>query len=406
MTTLAEPTGTPPTADQERRPPDSADIRRKVRDFVTGNLLGRPDNLDNLSPAPLPIYDIFRDTGLANWWLPERHGGLNVSLEDSVDLVSELAYGDAGVAFTLFVPILSSTLLALYGSAELQRSYLRPMARTGGFCAILGSEQAAGSELDRMDTTVTRDGSHLIVDGDKYFASNADFADFLVVIAVRADNPLVHLAVVVPRDTPGIHIRKRWGMNGLRSSATYQVTLENCRVPAANALDGPGLSLLEVGLNATRTLIATTAIGISRRIRDISIEYAKAKSLRGSTLFDHPGFAGKIGQMEMQIEVMRNQCLTAAREFDTILNGPDAAGEFLRRGTFRSALSAKMFCGQVGWDIAGVGSQMFGGLGFTDELIIGKLVRDIRYVSIVEGGDDVTRELIFRRYASPAFKRI
>ena len=139
-----------------------------------------------------------------------------------------------------------------------------------------------------------------------------------------ADNPSGHAAVVVPRDTPGVRIVKRWDVLGLRASGTYQVALDDVRVPVGNALTGPGLRILEVGLNASRLLIASTAIGISRRIRDLAIDYAKTKPLRGSTLLNNAVFAAKMGQMEMEIGVMRNQCAAAGRDFDSIMSGPSA----------------------------------------------------------------------------------
>jgi len=107
----------------------------------------------------------------------------------------------------------------------------------------------------------------------------------------------------------------------------------------------------------------------------------------------------------MQIDVMANQCLAAAREYDAIATRPDAGEEFLRVGTLKSALTTKMFCGQTGWQIASVASEMFGGLGYTQESPVGKLLRDVRYVSIVEGGDDVLRDLVYSRYVVPVSKR-
>ena len=71
----------------------------------------------------------------------------------------------------------------------------------------------------------------------------------------------------------------------------------------------------------------------------------------------------------------------------------------------KSALTTKMFCGQTGWQIASVASEMFGGVGYTESSIAGKLMRDMRYVSIVEGGDDVLRDLVFTRYVVPVGKR-
>ena len=178
------------------------------------------------------------------------------------------------------------------------------------------------------------------------------------------------------------------------------------RVPAENALRGHGLRLLETGLNASRILIGATGLGIARRIRDECMAYAKTKTVRGAALTTAPVFAAKLGQMEMQIDVMRNQCRAAAAEYDAVLAGPDPAAEFLRRGSLRSALTCKMFCGQAGWSIATMGSEMFGGLGFTGEHVIGKLVRDMRFVSLVEGGDDVLRDLVYSRYVVPVSRRI
>ncbi|MEU9523780.1 acyl-CoA dehydrogenase family protein [Streptomyces sp. NPDC048224] len=376
-----------------------------LRQFVKDELDSESQQLDTLSEKPARLYEAFGATGLANWWLPEELGGRGFSLEDGVEIVNELAYGDAGVAFGLLVSILGSSVVQLYGSDDLKARFLAPMAAGGGFCAALGSEREAGSELNRIETVAARSGSDLVLNGEKFFATNADFADFLLVVAKSADDPDEYLAVVVPRDAPGIEIVKRWDVIGLRASHTYAVRLDGCRVPAANRLPGSGLRLLETGLNASRTLIAATAIGIARRIRDHCMTYAKGKRFRGGTLLESPVLAQKLGQMEMQIDVMKSHCRRAAREYDEIMAGPDAAKVFSRNGTLKSALTAKVFCGQAGWSIASAGSEMFGGLGYTAELPIGKLLRDMRYVSLVEGGDDVLRELLFSRYVVPVSRR-
>jgi alkylation response protein AidB-like acyl-CoA dehydrogenase len=328
-----------------------------------------------------------------------------MGLEESVRIAAELAYGDAGVAFTLFIPVLTTSMVSWYGGEELRAKYLGAMAADGGFCATLGSEHAAGSELARMTTTARREGDTIVLNGQKAFSTNTDFGQFLVVIARAEDDPAGFLAALVPRDTPGVTVDKRWEVIGLRSSATYQVTLTGCRVPAAHVLRGNGLRLLEIGLNASRILIATTALGIARRLRDLCLDYSKTKLVKGAPLANNAVFAGKLGQVEMLIDVMANQCLAAAREYDAIAARPDAAEEFLRVGTLKSALTTKMFCGQAGWQIASTASELFGGLGYTQESPVGKLLRDVRYVSIVEGGDDVLRDLVYNRYVVPVSKR-
>ncbi|MFF6814998.1 acyl-CoA dehydrogenase family protein [Streptomyces sp. NPDC012403] len=378
---------------------------KAVRTFVKECLEGRHAELDALDDKPSDVYDRFRETGLANWWLPEELGGRGLTLEDGVEIVNEISYGDAGVAFTLFISVLGTSIVQLYGSEELKARHLAPMAARGSFCATLGSERAAGSELAKIETVVATEGDELVVTGEKFFSTNTDFADFLVVIARSAEDPEAYHAVLIPRDTPGVEVVKRWDVIGLRASHTYQVSLNGCRVPAANRLDGSGLRLLEIGLNASRILIAATAIGVARRIRDHCMTYAKNKPFRDGVLMESPVFAQRLGQMEMQIDVMKSHCLRAARDYDAIMTNPGAAALFHRQGTLKSALTAKMFCGQAGWEVAGAGSELFGGLGYTHELPIGKLMRDIRYVSLVEGGEDVLRELLFSRYVIPVPRR-
>nr|WP_242440899.1 acyl-CoA dehydrogenase [Streptomyces sp. CB02923] len=323
-------------------------------------------------------------------------------------MVSALAYGDAGVAFSLFLPILPTCMIALYGSPELRARHLGRLVEENAFASTLGSEHDAGSELARISTTVRRDGDTLVLDGRKAFSTNTDFARFLLVLARSAEDPDDYLAVLVPRETPGIRVEKRWDVIGVRASATYEVTLASCRVPAGNALKGNGLRLLENGLNTSRILIGTTAVGVARRIRHLCMDYAAEKQVKGAPLTDNAVFASRLGQFEMQIEVMNQQCLAAARSWDSLASRPDASEELYRLGTLKSALVTKMFCGRTGWDIAStasIASEMFGGLGYTHDSPIGKLMRDIRYVSLVEGGDDVLRELVYNRYVVPVSKR-
>jgi len=379
---------------------------RVVQRFVRDELIGREQELDSLAEMPLPVYARFAaDTGLMNWWLPKEQGGLGFGLEEGVRIVNALSYGDAGVAFTLFIPVLTTSMVSLYGSEEVKERYLAGLVAGKGFAATLGSEHEAGSELARIATTARRDGAELVLDGVKAYSTNTDFAQFLVVVARSAEQPDDYLAVVVPRDTAGVEVRKRWEVVGLRSSGTYEVALSGVRVPVGNRLRGNGLRLLEVGLNASRILIASTALGIARRARDLCMDYARTKQVKGAPLVSNAVFAGRLGQIEMLIDVMTNQCLAAARDYDAITARPDAAEEFLRQGTMRAAMTTKMFCGQTGWQILSTTSEMFGGLGYTHDTLIQKLLRDVRYVSIVEGGDDVLRELLYSRHVVPASKR-
>ncbi|WP_340539818.1 acyl-CoA dehydrogenase family protein [Nocardioides sp. GXZ039] len=378
---------------------------KEARDYARRELAGHERLLDSLPEAPLDVHRRFSETGLANWWLPKDVGGPGHSLEDGVRIVAEIAHADAGSAFTLFIPILTTSMVQWYAEPEVRERYLGRLAREHGAASTLGSEHEAGSELARISCTARREGGEWVVSGDKAFSTNTAFADFVVVIARAPDEPAGYVALLVPRETPGLVVEKRWDVIGLRSSATYQVALSGCRVPADHALRGSGLRLLEVGLNASRILIAATALGIARRARDLCLDYARTKQVKGAPLATNAVFASRLGQFEMQIDVMATQCLAAAREYDAICAGDDPAGDFMRLGCLKSAITTKMFCGQVGFQLVAQASEMLGGIGYTHDSAVGKLLRDVRFVSIVEGGDDVLRDLVYSRFVVPVSKR-
>ncbi|MFS8067992.1 MAG: acyl-CoA dehydrogenase family protein, partial [Byssovorax sp.] len=277
----------------------SSAIVEKVKQFVKTRVMGNEKHFDSLPSPPLRAYTEFQDLGLANWWIPRAYGGRGVSLEESVEIVEELAYGDAGVAFTLFIAIIGSTAVALFGTAAQKERFLRPMAESGVTSATLGSERAAGSELLNLATTVRRSGDGYLLNGQKFFSTNAGFADFWMVIAKTPDEPAGWKALLLPRlkatPTPGVKIERRWPAIGVRGSASYEVSFQDCRVPLDAALEPNGVRVLEVGLNPSRTLIAASAIGVARRIRDLCLEYARDKTLKDGLLLHNAVFAAKIG---------------------------------------------------------------------------------------------------------------
>ncbi|XXY55250.1 acyl-CoA dehydrogenase family protein [Sorangium sp. So ce269] len=376
-------------------------FREHVQTFIDEQVVGREQELDAPDEIPHAIYETFRAKNLANWWIPRAYGGHGLSLEESVDVVIDLAYADAGLAFAFFLPILSSTPIQLYGSESQRRTYLTEMARSGTFGATMASERVAGSELIRLGTVAEKAEGGFRLTGEKFFSTNAALADYFIVYAAMSGDSARFAAFVVAGNSEGVEILRRWPTVGVRAAGTYELALRDCS--AGPPLPGNGLRILEVGLNASRTLMAASAVGIGRRIRDVCLEYARGKEVKGKPLLENDVFGAKIGQMQAELEAMASLCRAAARDFDEVMQRPDAPEAFLHIGSLKSVLVAKMMCGQLGGRIAGVGAEALGGLGYTEESLLGKLVRDMRYVAIVEAGEDVLRDLLYVRHTLPAF---
>ena len=144
-------------------------LRQEVRAFARTHLLDGPADLAARTAA-------WHAAGLANWWLPVEHGGRGLSLVEGVDVVDELAYADAGFAFSSLVGVIGSTLVDLYGDDRLRADVLGALGRDGGFFATAVTERDAGSELDRMATTAVPKGDSVVLTGEKLFSTNADDA--------------------------------------------------------------------------------------------------------------------------------------------------------------------------------------------------------------------------------------
>ncbi len=366
--------------------------------FIKEEFLGREAEIDSVTSLPSRPYQKFAESKLTNWWMPESLGGHGFSLAKSVDIVTRLSYGDAGVTMSLYIPILSGRLIEMFGTDEQKEKYLVPLIKDCGYSTLCASEREAGSELLRMSTQLSKIGGKYFLNGVKYFGTNSEFAKFLVVICASPEEEFSYRAVIVPAGQPGMRIIQRWNTIGLKGSGAYEVEFKNCEINESDILPGNGLRLLEASLNASRILIATSAIGIGKRVVDLAMQYAKTKSLKGDFLINNQVFGAKIAQMEAEIEAMTAVCNLSAAEYDQIYFSLQAKSVFNKTGVMKSAIVAKMICGQLGWNIVTVGSQVFGGLGYTNDILMGRLMNDMRYIAIVEGGDDVGRDLIFARY--------
>ncbi|WP_394849574.1 acyl-CoA dehydrogenase family protein [Pendulispora brunnea] len=382
---------------------DPNPLIEKFRVFVREHVLGREAWLDSSPEHPLaPIVELERQ-GISNWWVPAMYGGLGLSVRESLDIVELLAYGDAGLANGIAGRSLAAAAIRIYGDDAQKRNYLAPSATDPTFFgALSATEEAAGSELLRTATVARKLGNEYLLDGLKFVSTGAALAKFTVVLAKVAEGDL--RAFIVPMDAKGVKVVKRWRTEGLRSYVYSQVALERCRIPASLMLRGQGVRLVEAATSAMRPQIAATAVGIGMRVRDVCLEYGAKKMLGGRPLAQNDVFAAKLGQMEAELTTMRAVAREAAVEFDEIVRGSDPEEHFRRHGGTKSAVVAKLICGQLGWKIASAGTEMFGGLGYMQEHIIWKLLRDVRHVAILEAGEDVIRALLHARHCVPIFE--
>ena len=300
----------------------------------------------------------------------------------------------------------NSELLAVGANDEQRKRWLEPLLDGQvTSCFALTEPHVASSDPTSITTAAHREGDEYVINGHKWFASNAATADFLLVFAVTdADAPRHRRAsmFVVERGTPGLNIiRNVPTMHHpyepavpFPSGGHAEVLFQECRVPVENLIGEPGdaFMLAQRRLNGGRIHHAMRWVGTCRRAFDMLCERAVSRQLKGAPLGDRQLIQQMITKSSIEIEAFRLMTLRAAWTWDN--EGPKAA---------RQAVSEIKYWGaQVLHDVVDRAIQIHGALGYSADLPLEEMYRSARNFRISDGADEVHIEqvakMILRRY--------
>ncbi len=271
---------------------------------------------------------------------------------------------------------------------EAQRErYLAPYARGETISAIAISEPGAGADPAGMITRAVRDGDDWVINGRKIWISRAAEADFTIVMAVTDKEKGARggiSAFIVDKGTKGFNVLRRIPMLG--GAYTYEIALEDCRVPASRLLgtEGQGFAPMQLRLSTRRTQMAAWSIGIAQRALDMMIEYAPQRKTFGQPLADRQAVQWWIADAAMKIHALRLITYDCAWKID---QGYDV----------RSEISMiKVYGTELAWETCDNAMQMFGGMGMTKELPLHLLAAEARNMRIYDGPSEIHRWVVAR----------
>ncbi|KPK51199.1 MAG: hypothetical protein AMJ63_13110 [Myxococcales bacterium SG8_38_1] len=363
--------------------PQAEAWRERGRAFALEHLLDT--DLDQHEP-PLSVYRAAFDVGLCTAVLPEGVGGGGASLVDMAGAAEEVAYGDVGVATSIFVVTLGIGPLVLFGSDEQRRKWLPRLTRDLGFCSFAWTEPEGSSNLfGRPASTVARptNGGYEIT-GTKTTITNAPVASFFTVFA-RIEGQSGLTAFVVPREARGLTTSAPYRKHGQRASFTGELVLDRVRVEADDMIGRPGQGI-QVAMRSfarSRAGIGALAVGVSRRARDLVIAHGHERTAGdGKPLIYQQDFRFRIAQMEAEIEASRALTLRALWEVD---NGRDVV---------RLSSCVKLLCADMAVRITDTAAEMLGANGYLEGRVAEKLRRDAKALQIYEGPPAIQKMLI------------
>ena len=287
-------------------------------------------------------------------------------------------------------------ILGEFGTEAQKDKWLKPLlAGEIRSCFSMTEPEVAGSDPTLLRTRAVRDGDDYVINGHKWFTSNAAHPNCKIAIAMVVTDPdaAPHRRasqILVPLDTPGTNIiRPVHVFNDNGGHGHCEVRYENCRVPASNMLgaEGDGFSIAQARLGPGRIHHCMRAIGGAQRALDMMCERALTRVTHGSTLADKGVIQEWIAKSRMEIEQARMLVLYTAWKIDTY-SKKEARHEI----SMIKTVAANMFQGVVDRAI-----QTFGAMGTTNDIPLAKLWAYARILRLADGPDEVHNMVIARR---------
>lgn len=289
----------------------------------------------------------------------------------------------------------NSELIAIAATPEQRKQWLEPLLGGEIYSAFSMTEQGTGADPTQFTTTAVLQDGEWVINGTKWFISNADRADLHVLMAVTDPDAPRHRRtsmILVPADAPGIELRRIGSMNDpypVPSMHTQaEVTYTDVRVPEANLLGdrGDAFALAQQRLGPGRIHHCMRWVGVCRRAFDALCERAVSKSLHGSRLADKQTIQNWVADSSAAIEAARLLTLQAAWKIDQI--GAE--------GARREIAMIKYYGAPIMQDVIDKSIQIHGSFGYSTDLPLEHLYRWARASRIYDGPDEVHRMTVAR----------
>eukprot|EP00092_Neocalanus_flemingeri_P000690 GFUD01000732.1.p1 GENE.GFUD01000732.1~~GFUD01000732.1.p1 ORF type:complete len:433 (-),score=101.82 GFUD01000732.1:196-1449(-) len=338
-----------------------------------------------------PAHKIFKklgDAGLLGVNKPVEYGGMGLSFKYSMALNEELGHINCGgVPMSIAVQTdMATPALARFGSDHLKKTFLEPSV-LGDVVACLGvSEPGGGSDVAAATTSAVRRGDDLVINGQKMWITNAFQADWMCLLANTSEgNPHRNKSLIcVPMNTPGVHLAKKIDKMGMKCSDTAVIYLDDVRVPAKNIIgeEGMGFTYQMMQFQEERMAASVLVLQPMETVIEQTIAYLRERHAFGQPLLNNQYIHFRLAELATEVEMLRS---TIYRATDKYVAGEDVT---------QLASMCKLKCGRLLREVNDSCLQFWGGMGFTNDVLVSRMYRDMRLISIAGGADEVMLGII------------
>jgi acyl-CoA dehydrogenase len=290
----------------------------------------------------------------------------------------------------------NAEILAHFGTDQQKATYLQPLLRNEIVSCYSMTEPRGGADPTMFTATAELDGDTWVLNGEKWFSSHANFASFLIVLAVSEPDAPAHNKMsmfIVPIETPGVEILRNVPVYGHELGTHSYIRYTNVRVPADHLLGerGQGFVVAQTRLGGGRIHHAMRTIGLVKEALDMMCERLLSRETKGELLARKQLMQAMVADSWIQIEQFRLLVLRTAWKIDRYNDYQRVRGDI-------SAVKAAM--PQVLHDVASRALQVHGSLGISDEMPFASWVIESFHMGLADGPTEVHKITLARQVLS------
>ena len=370
--------------------PELEQMRATMRKFVTKELEPLARIIDETGEVPDHVPALLAKNGYLGMRVDERYGGGGLGLAHYC-----LALEEFSRAHRVYTNIMGgssgNTPLAIMrlGSDAQRDKYLAGLANGTLRAAFALTEPGSGSDSQSMKTKATRVDGSWVIDGRKHYINGGDVADFIMVMAVTDSEKRGRggvTAFIVERGTPGFTVTRSDTTMGSHAIRLAELTFENCRVDDTAVVGevGEGFKIAMQSLTEGRLSVASSCIGISDRLLEMSTHYALQRTTFGKPLAERQAIQWMLADSAMELAAARALVYATIEDVEKDVD------------TGSRPSMCKLYCSEMVGRIADRAVQVHGGMGIVQGFPVERFYRDTRHYRIGEGSSEIQRILISR----------
>jgi isovaleryl-CoA dehydrogenase len=362
-------------------------IRQATARFAADRIAPLAARIDAEDWFPRELWPEMGALGLHGITVEEADGGLGLGYLDHVVAQEEIARASASIGLSYGAHSnLCINQLRRWGDADQKARFLPKLISGEHVGSLAMSEAGAGSDVLSMKLKAERRGDRYVLNGTKFWITNATYADTLVVYAKTGEDPKAVTAFLVEKGMRGFAIGQKIDKMGMRGSPTAELVFDDCEIPIENVMGpiGGGVGILMSGLDYERTVLAGIQLGVMQACLDTVLPYVRERRQFGKPIGAFQLIQAKIADMYVALNSARAYVYAVAKACD--------AG----RTTRYDAAGAILLASENAVKVALEAVQALGGAGYTKDWPVERYLRDAKLLDIGAGTNEIRRMLIGR----------